>query len=47
MVSDIFGNSLDFGHGRGLEKNKGVICAPPRLHGEIIAAIETLGIKPA
>ncbi len=46
-VTDIFGHSLDFGHGRGLEKNKGVICAPPRLHGEIIAAIKALGIKPA
>ncbi|MEM7756361.1 MAG: 3'(2'),5'-bisphosphate nucleotidase [Planctomycetota bacterium] len=46
-VSDIFGNSLDFSHGAGLEKNKGVICAPPALHGKIIAAIEALGIKPA
>ena len=46
-VSDIHGAELDFSHGRGLEKNKGIICAPPRLHGEIIAAIEALGIKPA
>jgi 3'(2'), 5'-bisphosphate nucleotidase len=46
-VTDIYGNSLDFSHGRGLEKNKGVICAPPRLHGEIIAAIKALDIKPA
>jgi len=46
-VSDIFGNSLDFSHGRGLEKNKGVVCAPPRLHAQIIAAIEALEIKPA
>lgn len=46
-VSDIYGNGLDFSHGRGLEKNKGIICAPPRLHGLLIGAIEKLGIKPA
>lgn len=44
VVSDIFGNPLDFGQGRGLEKNKGVICAAPRVHSRIIAAIEQLGI---
>ncbi|MEQ8768910.1 MAG: 3'(2'),5'-bisphosphate nucleotidase [Phycisphaerales bacterium] len=43
-VSDIFGNELDFGHGRGLEKNKGIVCAPPRVHGLMLAAIEALGI---
>lgn len=47
FVTDIFGRNLDFSHGRGLEKNKGVICAPPRVHGRIIEAIETLGIRPA
>lgn len=46
-VTDILGNALDFGHGRGLEKNKGVVCAPPRVHGLIIGAIEALGIQPA
>ncbi|MEM0983843.1 MAG: 3'(2'),5'-bisphosphate nucleotidase [Planctomycetota bacterium] len=46
-VSDIFGNELDFSQGRGLEKNKGIVCAPPRLHGKLIAAIEACGIKPA
>ncbi len=46
-VTDIFGNALDFGHGRGLEKNKGVVCAPPRIHGLMIGAIESLGIRPA
>jgi len=44
FVTDIFGNALDFSHGRGLEKNKGVICAPPRVHGLVIGAIEALGI---
>ena len=47
FVTDIFGNSLDFSCGRGLEKNKGIVCAPPRMHGLIIGAIEALGIKPA
>jgi len=46
FVTDIFGRNLDFSHGRGLEKNKGVICAPPRVHGRIIEAIEALGIQP-
>lgn len=45
FVTDIFGNALDFSHGRGLEKNKGVICAPPRIHGLVIGAIEALGIN--
>ncbi len=44
FVTDIFGKALDFGEGRGLEKNKGVICAPPRVHGLVIGAIEALGI---
>ncbi len=46
FVTDIFGNVLEFSHGRGLEKNRGVICAPPRVHGRIIEAIEALGIRP-
>jgi len=46
-VSDIFGNSLDFGHGRGLEKNKGIIVAPTLLHGRLIGAIKELGIGSA
>lgn len=43
-VTDIFGHELDFSHGRGLEKNKGVVCAPPRVHGLLIGAIRDLGI---
>ncbi len=43
-VSDVFGRELDFSHGRGLETNKGIVCAPPRLHGLLIGAIESLGI---
>ena len=44
-VSDIFGNSLDFGQGKGLEKNKGIVVAPVRLHGKLIGAIEALQIS--
>lgn len=44
FVTDIHGNALDFSHGKGLERNKGIICAPPRVHGLVIGAIEALGI---
>jgi hypothetical protein len=44
LVTDICGNALDFSHGRGLEKNKGIVCAPPRVHGLIIRASQALGI---
>ncbi|MBL4808918.1 MAG: hypothetical protein JKY43_02535, partial [Phycisphaerales bacterium] len=44
FVTDIFGRNLDFSHGRGLEKNKGIVCAPPRIHGILLAAIKELGI---
>jgi 3'(2'), 5'-bisphosphate nucleotidase len=44
FVTDIFGRALDFTQGRGLENNKGIVCAPPRVHGLLIGAIEKLGI---
>lgn len=44
FVTDIHGHALDFSLGRGLEKNKGIVCAPPRVHGLLIGAIEALGI---
>ena len=44
-VTDIAGNQLDFGQGRGLEKNRGVICAPPRVHSAIIGALDELGLS--
>lgn len=44
FVTDIFGNNLDFSQGRGLEKNKGIVCAPPRVHGLMLRAIKELGI---
>lgn len=44
FVTDIHGKNLDFSHGRGLERNKGVVCAPPRIHGLMLRAIQELGI---
>jgi HAL2 family 3'(2'),5'-bisphosphate nucleotidase len=44
FVTDIFGHNLDFSHGRGLEKNKGIVCAPPRVHALMLRAIKELGI---
>jgi HAL2 family 3'(2'),5'-bisphosphate nucleotidase len=45
FVTDIHGRALDFSHGRGLEKNIGIVCAPPRVHGALIEAIDVLGIE--
>lgn len=47
FVTDIAGRALDFSQGRGLEKNRGIVCAPPRVHGLVIGAIEGLGIASA
>ncbi len=44
FVTDIHGRALDFARGRGLEGNRGVVCAPPRVHGLMLRAIEALGI---
>lgn len=44
FVTDIKGKPLDFTHGRGLEKNLGIVCAPPRVHGLLIGAIDALGV---
>ena len=43
-VTDIDGKSLDFSHGRGLEKNRGILCAPPGVHGRLMAALRELGL---
>jgi len=42
-VTDALGHALDFGHGRELAKNRGIVVAPPRLHGRVIAAIRDVG----
>jgi 3'(2'), 5'-bisphosphate nucleotidase len=44
VVSDIHGRPLDFRHGRGLEKNEGVIVTRADVHERIIRAIADLGI---
>ncbi len=45
FVTDIHGRALDYSHGRGLEKNVGIVCAPPRVHGALIEAIDVLGVE--
>ena len=44
IVTDLFGRELDFGQGRGLARNKGVIVARPGAHERIIRGIAELGI---
>jgi len=43
-VTDIRGRSLDFSQGFELVKNHGIVCAPPRVHGKLLGAIESLGL---
>jgi len=43
-VTDAAGNALDFSHGVGLEKNRGIVVAPTLLHGKAIGAIRDLGL---
>lgn len=38
-VTDAWGEPLDFSHGRGLEKNSGILVAPPGLHGRALRAV--------
>jgi len=38
-VTDVSGHDLDFGHGRRLEGNRGVITTNGRLHDEVVAAV--------
>lgn len=49
-VTDAVGEPLDFSLGRGLEKNRGILAAPPRVHGLLLGAIKELtvpGTRPA
>lgn len=39
IVSDIDGAPLDFAHGRGLERNRGIVAASAGLHARLIEAI--------
>jgi 3'(2'), 5'-bisphosphate nucleotidase len=44
LVTDMSGAPLDFSKGRGLEDNRGVICASPEVHARLIQRIGELGI---
>ncbi|POR38298.1 3'(2'),5'-bisphosphate nucleotidase [Tolypocladium paradoxum] len=46
QVTDIHGKRLDFGVGRTLANNKGVIAAPAAVHGTVLTAVQgVLNIK--
>lgn len=40
QVTDIHGKRLDFGVGRTLANNKGVVAAPASVHGEVLKAVQ-------
>ncbi|CAI6097881.1 unnamed protein product [Clonostachys chloroleuca] len=40
QVTDIHGNRLDFGIGRTLANNKGVVAAPAASHAKVLAAVQ-------
>ena len=42
QVTDVFGEPLDFGQGRGLEKNKGVVVTNGRFHDQVVAAVRAV-----
>jgi HAL2 family 3'(2'),5'-bisphosphate nucleotidase len=44
VVSDVHGRQLDFGQGRGLERNRGLVVARAGAHERILRAIAELGI---
>lgn len=46
IVSDMFGNALDFSKGATLSTNQGIVCTAPSIHSKIIDSIEFLGIRP-
>ncbi|KAI9847508.1 MAG: hypothetical protein M1837_002409 [Sclerophora amabilis] len=46
QVTDALGKRLDFGKGRTLAENKGVVAAPRQIHGQVLdAVIDVLGRK--
>ena len=42
VVTDITGRPLDFSKGRGLEDNRGIVCATPAVHERIIGRISEI-----
>ncbi len=47
VVTDVTGAPLDFSRGRGLEANRGVVCAAAGVHGRLVEAIAELGLAAA
>lgn len=46
IVTDIEGAPLDWGCGRRLERNRGIIAAPAAIHGEVLAAAREVSGSP-
>ncbi|KAK9825413.1 hypothetical protein WJX81_003131 [Elliptochloris bilobata] len=42
VISDVGGKPLDFGNGRWLDMDRGIVTAPPALHAALLAAIQDL-----
>ncbi|RKU49299.1 hypothetical protein DL546_009796 [Coniochaeta pulveracea] len=40
QVTDVLGRRLDFGHGRTLAENKGVIAAPAAVHDQVLKVVQ-------
>jgi 3'(2'), 5'-bisphosphate nucleotidase len=47
VVTDIDGRPLDWGQGRRLERNRGIIAAPAAIHAEVVAAARSVVGVPA
>lgn len=43
-VTDAVGKELDFGQGRRLERNRGVVVGPTWVHGQVLGAIAEVGV---
>jgi 3'(2'), 5'-bisphosphate nucleotidase len=41
-ITDIDGRPLDFSCGKGLSRNRGIVCASPRFHARILEAIRAV-----
>jgi 3'(2'), 5'-bisphosphate nucleotidase len=46
MISDLYGNKLDFTAGRLLNKNTGVLASNGLLHEQALAALDQVGVEP-
>jgi 3'(2'), 5'-bisphosphate nucleotidase len=44
-VTDVAGRPLEFTHGRGLERNRGVLATNGAMHDRLLAALEQVGVK--